>query len=74
MAHDPQVAALSLLVAGKDGKAARLAPPFTLGGTKLRADTDAPATPGAHTDEVLREHLGLDEAALGTLRACGAVS
>jgi crotonobetainyl-CoA:carnitine CoA-transferase CaiB-like acyl-CoA transferase len=73
-AQDPQVEALRLLVRGPDGKVARLAPPVQLEGTPARPALDAAPRPGHHTDEVLREHLALDDAALSTLRAAGAIN
>jgi crotonobetainyl-CoA:carnitine CoA-transferase CaiB-like acyl-CoA transferase len=72
-AQDPQVEALGLIVKDATGKAARVAPPVTLTDTKAQLATDAAPRPGHHTDEVLRELLGLDDTTLRTLRASGAI-
>lgn len=65
--RDPQIQALGLIMDGPDGKAARLAPPLSLGGVP-RPGTLAPVTTGQHTVEVLRERLGMDPDTIQRLR------
>ncbi|MDO5626497.1 MAG: CaiB/BaiF CoA-transferase family protein [Pseudomonadota bacterium] len=48
------------------------APPYRLEGQRLPI-RHAPPTLGQHTAEVLREHLGVDDAGLAALRASGVV-
>lgn len=72
-ATDPQVEALGLVLRDAAGRPARLAPPVALEATPARPSVDVAARPGQHNDEVLREHLGLDENTLRTLRAGGAI-
>src|SRR6185295_18866759 len=71
VAQDPQVQALGLILSDESG-AVRVAPPVSLAATPSRPGTRAPAK-GEHTDEVLRERLGLDPATLRELHARGVI-
>ena len=54
------------------GKSRLLAPAVTMQGTPVRTP-ESPPDLGEHTDAVLRELLGLDDAALRELRTAGAI-
>jgi crotonobetainyl-CoA:carnitine CoA-transferase CaiB-like acyl-CoA transferase len=73
VAQDPQVMAQGLILSGRDGRPARVAPPVTLEDTPPRPEGRVPARPGQDTDEVLRRHLGLEPDQVRSLRERGAV-
>jgi crotonobetainyl-CoA:carnitine CoA-transferase CaiB-like acyl-CoA transferase len=54
------------------GKVALVASPMRFSGTPI-AYTQAPPVLGEHTDEILRERLGMNEAEIGRLRADGVI-
>jgi len=74
---DPQTLAREMRISlphagGPDGQVDLIGNPLKMSDTPV-SYRQAPPRLGEHTDEVLRDTLGLDDQQIAALRACGAV-